>query len=94
MAPRTTVTASSKKSVFGQSVTFTATVTARSPGGGTPTGQVTFMDGSAQLGTATLSGGTATFTTSSLSVGTHDITVVYGGDTDFLSSTSTALDIE
>ncbi len=91
-ATRTTVTASSKKSVFGQSVTFTATVTARSPGGGTPAGQVTFMDGSTQLGNATLSGGTATLTISSLSVGTTDITVVYGRDTDFLSSTSTALD--
>jgi len=90
-ATRTTVTASSKQSVFGQSVTFTATVTAKSPGSGTPTGQVTFMDGSTQLGNATLSGGTATLTTSSLSVGNHAITVVYGGNTDFLTSTSTAL---
>jgi len=40
--------------VFGQPVTFTATVAAKSPGAGTPTGTVTFKDGSSTLGTGTL----------------------------------------
>jgi hypothetical protein len=86
------VASSVNASVFGQSVTFTATITANSPGSGTPTGSVTFNDGSTALGTATLNGsGIATFSTSSLSVGSHSITVVYGGDTDFTSSTSPTL---
>ena len=48
---------------FGQSVTFTATVLAP-PGTGTPTGTVTFRDGSLILGTAPLgSDGQASFST-------------------------------
>ncbi len=78
-------------SVFGQSVTFTATVTANSPGSGTPTGTVTFDDGATTLGTGTLNGsGVATFSTSALALNSHSITAVYGGDTNFTTSTSTA----
>lgn len=77
--------------MLGQSVTFTATVTATSPGFGTPTGTVTFKNGSATLGTGTLSGGVASFTTSTLSVATHSITAVYGGSTNDVTSTSTAV---
>ena len=73
-------------------MTFTATVVNSSPGGGTPTGTVTFMDGTTTLGTGTLSTTdgvtTATFTTTALAVGSHSITAVYGGDTDDLTSTS------
>jgi len=57
-----------------QSVTFTATVTAASPGGGTPTGTVTFKQGGTALGTGTLSGGTAIYSTSSLAQGSDSIT--------------------
>ena len=74
-----------------QSVTFTATVTAASPGSGTPTGSVTFMDGSTALGSATLGSGKASFKTTSLAVGSQAITAVYGGDGNFTTSTSTAL---
>src|SRR5207302_6439180 len=87
----TTVSSSANPSVFGQSVTFTATVTASAPGAGTPTGTVTFKDGATTLGTGTLSSGTATFATSTLSVAAHSITAVYGGDTNFTGSTSSAL---
>jgi hypothetical protein len=87
----TTLTSSANPSVYGQSVTFTAKVAARSPGSGTPTGTVTFQEGSTVLGTGTLSGGKATFTTAVLSVGADSITAVYGGDTDFTGSTSSAL---
>ena len=88
----TALTSSANPSVYGQAVTFTATVAAVSPGGGTPTGTVTFKDGATILGTGTLdAGGRATFTTSSLAVGRHSITAVYGGDTNFSVSTSTVL---
>ena len=58
---------------------------------GTPTGQVTFDDGSTVLGTVELNAGTASFSISTLSVGTHSIKVVYGGDTNFKTSTSASL---
>jgi hypothetical protein len=89
----TTVTSSVSPSVFGQPVTFTATVSANAPGAGTPTGSVTFLDGSTPIGTQALAlvGGSdlATITVSSLSVGTHAISAVYGADVDFLTSTGT-----
>jgi hypothetical protein len=78
-------------SVVGQTVVFTAVMIAASPGSATPTGTVTFMDGATTLGKVTLSGGTATFATSKLAVGTHPITVVYGGDTNFIGTTSKVL---
>jgi sugar lactone lactonase YvrE len=66
-------------------VTFTASVGYSS---GTPTGTVSFLDGTTPLGAMTLSGGAAAFTTSSLAVGTHTITAVYAGDANFASATS------
>src|SRR6202008_81110 len=83
----TTVTSSVNPSVFGQSVTFTATVSPVAPGAGTPTGTVTFLDGGSPIGTGTLSSGIATFTTSALPVGNHTITTSYGGDGNFNGST-------
>ena len=77
------VTSNANPSVFGQPVTFSTTATAATPGGGTPTGTVTFFDNAVAIGTGTLTGGVATFTTSSLSVGTHPITASYGGDGNF-----------
>jgi hypothetical protein len=86
-SPATTVTSSDNPSVFGEAVTFTATITASAPGAGTPTGTVTFLDGMTQLGTATLNAsGQATFTTSTLAVGNHTITVSYSGDAHYNAS--------
>ena len=86
------VLSSNDPSVFGQSVTFTATITANLPGTGIPTGTVTFKDGSAVLGTGILDGsGNATFSTLNLSVGDHSITAVYGGDADFAGGRSPAI---
>ena len=78
-------------SVYGQSVTFTAAVTASAPGSGTPAGQVTFYDGTTAIDTATLSSGSATFETSALAVGGHSITAQYAVSTDFAGSTSAAV---
>src|SRR5207248_1967970 len=68
---------STNPTVFGQSVTFTATVSAVAPGAGTPTGTVTFKDGALTLNSSTINSGTATYTNSSLSVGSHSITAIY-----------------
>ncbi len=85
----TALISSVNPSVFGQSVTFTATVTANPPGSGTPTGTASFFDGATLLGTLALNGGgVATFTTSTLTVGSHPITAVYNGDPSFNGSTS------
>ena len=86
---RTTVklTSSLNPSVFGQAVTFSATVA--SSIGPPPNGEtVTFRKGSKVLGTGTLSGGIASLTTSTLPVGTDAILAVYGGDSNFLTGTS------
>jgi hypothetical protein len=83
------VTSSLNPSKHGQSVTFTATV--KSSTSGTPSGSVTFKNGSTVLGTRTLSGGKATLATSALAVGSHSMTVVYGGDVHFNGSTSPIL---
>ena len=88
----TTVTSGTNPSVFGQSVTFTATVAATTSGAGVPTGVVTFKDGTTTLGTGTLnSSRVATFATSALIAATHTITAVYAGDTNFTTSTSANL---
>jgi hypothetical protein len=77
----------------GQSVTLTATVAPATPGGATPTGSVTFLDGSTSLGSAGLQNGTAQLSVSSLPVGMDSITAHYGGDTNYSASDSAAFPI-
>jgi hypothetical protein len=85
-----TLTSSSNPSIYGQPVTFTSAFT--STIGAPPDGEsVTFMKGKTILGTGTLSRASATFTTSTLPVATNAITAVYGGDSNFGPSTSTAV---
>ena len=48
------MSSSSNPSVFGQSVSFTATVKVSQPGPGTATGTVTFKDGGVSIGTGLL----------------------------------------
>ncbi|MBK9315806.1 MAG: Ig-like domain repeat protein [Acidobacteria bacterium] len=88
----TSVVSSLNPSVFGQSVTFTATVAASTPATGTTSGTVTFKDGATTLCTSTLNGsGIATCATDTLTVGSHLITAVYIGDINFNGSTSSTL---
>jgi hypothetical protein len=85
-SPTTThLNSSTAMMAAGNPVTFTATV---SSAGGTPTGNVTFYDGTSALSTVSLSNGTATYTTSSLTDGAHSISAVYSGNASFLTSTS------
>ncbi len=53
-ATLTLLSSSASSAIPGQSVTFTAIVAAVPPGGGTPTGSVTFKNGSTLLGTVPL----------------------------------------
>ncbi|MEU2058633.1 Ig-like domain repeat protein, partial [Streptomyces bungoensis] len=87
----TTLTSAPDPSVTGQAKLLTATVSPAAPGGGVPTGTVTFFDGITSLGTSTLDGsGVATLSVSNLSVGSHSLTATYGGDTSYNTSTSPA----
>ena len=85
------LTSSLNPSIYGNSVTFTATV----PSSATQaaTGTVSFLDNGAQIGTGTLAGnpGVATFTTSSLMVGAHSISASYAGDSYNGASTSSVV---
>ena len=87
----TAVASSLNPSTYGQSVTFTATVS--DTGGGVPTGSVKFYDGSTDLGPGSpLSGSgnsaTSTFTTSTLTAGSHSaINAVYTPTGNFAGST-------
>lgn len=91
-ASTTTALASSiNPSVYGQSVTLTATVTVNSPGSGTPTGSISFKDGVVTIGSGALNGlGQATLSTSTLDVGSHSITAEYVGDSNYNGSVSSS----
>ena len=84
----TTLISSANPSGWGQSVTFTATVTQTS-GTGTPTGNVTFRNGTTIVSSPTLANGVATYVTSSLTPGSYSISATYGGDTNNAGSSAT-----
>lgn len=76
----TTLTTSQNPINQGNSVTFTATVTAPSGGGTIPSGSVQFFDGATSLGIVALNGqGRASLTTSALLTGNHNISAQYLG---------------
>jgi uncharacterized repeat protein (TIGR03803 family) len=78
-ATTTALTSSLNPSIYGQKVTWTATVT--TSGKTTPTGNVTFNWGSDSIGTAKLnSSGVATLTKSNLNADTYPLFAVYAGD--------------
>ena len=86
----TKLTSSLNPAQSGQAVTFTATVTSGFPG--TPTGTVNFFNGTTNIGSMSLNGSAvATVTTSTLAAGSDSITATYGGDTNFVTSTSSVL---
>ncbi len=92
LSTTTAVSSSLNPAPYGQSVTYTATVTSTTSG--LPTGTITFSDGATVLGTQPLTSNstttaTATFTNSTLTVGTHTITATYNPTTGFAGSTAT-----
>jgi len=87
-----TLTSSLATPSAGDSVAFVATVKSATAGTtATPTGSVTFLNGSTPLGSAALNAGTASLVTSQLPPGIDSITAVYSGDANFNGSTSTSI---
>jgi Bacterial Ig-like domain (group 3) len=88
-ATTTTLASSLNPSIYGQSITWTATVT--TSGSVPPSGKVTFTWGR-NIGTTTLnSSGVATLTKSNLNADLYPLTAVYAGDASNLGSTSPVL---
>ena len=79
----TTIAVTTTQAVTGTTATITTTVHPQI--GGTPTGTVTYYNGTTSLGSAPV--GTP-FTTPVLPVGTDQLSAVYSGDGNFLTSTS------
>ncbi|HEY0838720.1 MAG TPA: Ig-like domain repeat protein, partial [Vulgatibacter sp.] len=91
-ASTTTLTSSLNPSTPGASVSFTATV-AGPAGVPTPSGSVSFADGSTPLGTISLNASAQAVLTlaSGLAAGDHSIVATYNGDQQFLLSSSAPL---
>jgi len=89
-ATATTLVSSLNPGIYGQSVTWTATVT--TSGSVPPTGKVNFTWSIYTIGSATLnSSGVATLTKSNLNADTYPLTAVYVGDASNLGSTSSVV---
>src|SRR5262249_10522259 len=91
----TVVTSSHNPSVFGEIVTFTATVSATPPGGLTPGGKINFIvDGVTVASDVELSGGQATYSTTpttplTVSAIPHTVQAVYSGSGSYNPSNGT-----
>jgi Bacterial Ig-like domain (group 3)/FG-GAP-like repeat len=86
----TTLTSSLNPSIYGQKVTWTATVT--TSGSVPPTGKVNFNWSVFSIGTGTLNAsGVATLTKSNLNADLYPLTAVYSGDANNLGSASPIL---
>jgi len=79
-ATGTAIVAGNAAPSFGDADTFTATVAAVAPAGGTPAGVVAFSVDGAAAGSSTLVAGQAAWTASGLEPGVHTITATYGGE--------------
>lgn len=89
----TSLVSSASPSVFGQPVTFTASVAVNAPGAGAPAGTIVFKDGTTVIGTEPVgpgTGGEASITVSDLAVGQHAISATYSGDASFNGSAGNA----
>ena len=90
IATAMSVHSSGTPSVFGPLVTFTATVSPAPPAGET----VSFADGATPLGSATLNtSGSATVSTGTLTVGSHTISASYAGDSNFVASSGSTVQV-
>jgi hypothetical protein len=96
-----TLSASPSPGLPNQAVALSVTISSQSNSTQGATGSVTFKDGTTTLGTATVTpvgatsttpaGGTASMNATFTAAGTHSLTVVYGGDTNYATSTSSAV---
>lgn len=84
----------SNPSTFGQSVSFNATVSSVPAGAGTPSGMVTFQDGTTIIGQVPLnSSGIASVSISTLTPGSHNVVASYASDTQFAASTGSVMQV-
>jgi len=94
-ATATTIASSVNPSTFGESVTFTASVSAAAGLGFSPAGTVTFKDGTASFATVPLVPRAAQYlaqtSISTLGAGTHNITAIYPGNATTSASVSKVL---
>jgi hypothetical protein len=91
-ATTTVLTVDTRAFGIGGFVLLNVNIVPAAPGGGSPTGTVTFLEGNTVIGTAQVSGGQASlFLENRLGPGQHTVTAVYSGDDDFLGSTSAAV---
>jgi hypothetical protein len=87
VTPSLTLMTSPSPSTVGKTVTVQLSVV-----GVSPTGSVTFFDGSTVLGSTSLNGsGSASVTTTGLAAGTHALSAVYLGDSNNSSAVSSSL---
>ena len=85
----TSLDSSLNPSTIGDSVTFSSQVTALETSEFTPTGTITFSDGSTILSTEPLNvSAQASISTDALAVGLHSITAQYSGDENFAASSA------
>jgi len=102
-ATATSISPSATSVTTNQSVTLSVAISTQSNSAVGPTGNVTFMDGTATIGTAPLTpagatttagaSATATLNTSFTTNGTHSLTAVYPGDANYATSTSAAVTV-
>jgi hypothetical protein len=90
----TVVSSSANPSGVGQTVSFTATISVQSPGGGTPTGTVQFQINGNPVGSPVNLSGSGGVATASFSAGfsaanSYTITANYSGDANLTSSSGT-----
>ncbi len=86
---QTTLSVTPTTAAYAQPITLSATVAVTGNGAGTPSGKVTFFDGSTALNAGALVNlsGKATFVTSSpLAIGVHQLTAQFDGSSNFASS--------
>ncbi|WP_311719290.1 Ig-like domain repeat protein [Tunturibacter empetritectus] len=89
-ASSVTLTSSNLTPFLGAPITLTAQAISSTTG--TPTGTVSFYDGTTLLTAAPITQGAATYTYTGLAAGgAHNLTAVYSGDPNFTTSTSTAV---
>ncbi|MFZ0170292.1 MAG: Ig-like domain repeat protein, partial [Acidimicrobiales bacterium] len=82
----TSVSSSSGSFAADDNITVSVSVTADSPGGGTPTNMVSVSDGVSGSCNVTLSGGVGNCVIDTEPAGTYTLTATYGGDSNYLAS--------
>ena len=86
--PNVSLTSSANPTLAQSAITLSATVSSTVA---SPSGTISFMDGTNTLGSGTLVSGHATLTTSTLSAGAHNLTAIYSGDPNFTPFSSPVL---